>query len=177
MILRRLNVDFLGVYVSVNMDADTLLAAINLAVTNRPELQQVLGIYITVLQGLQQINIEINNLLQLLITAKQNLKQAKRILEIANKVLSADFTLSIGKIDIKPVVNGSPLSTGALATLTPLKTAFETATTSLQELEDEIDVMQEQLIELTNEYRKQLDEAVNNFIDKIADLGGNNIEI
>ena len=60
MILRRLNVDFLGVYVSVNMDAETLLAAINLAVTNRPELQQVLAIYITVLQGLQQINIEIN---------------------------------------------------------------------------------------------------------------------
>ena len=60
--LRRLNIDFLGVYVSVNMDAETLLAAINLAVTNRPELQQVLGIYITVLQGLQQINIEINKL-------------------------------------------------------------------------------------------------------------------
>ena len=159
------------------MDAETLLAAINLAVTNRPELQQILGVYITALQGLQQINIEINNLLQLLITAKQNLKQAKRILEIANKVLSADFTLSIGKIDIKPVVNGSPLSTGALATLTPLKTAFETATTSLQELEDEIDAAQEDLIELTQDYRKQLDEAVNNFIDKIADLGGNNIEI
>ena len=92
-------------------------------------------------------------------------------------MLSADFTLSIGKIDIKPVVNGSPLSTGALATLTPLKTAFETATTSLQELEDEIDAAQEDLIELTQDYRKQLDEAVNNFIDKIADLGGNNIEI
>ena len=175
--LRRLNIDFLGVYISVNMDINTLLAAINLGLGNRPELQLVLGAYISVLQNLQQVNVEISNLLNLLITAKQNLKQAKRVLEIANKVLSADFTLSIGKIDIKPVVNGSPLSTGALATLTPLKTAFETATTSLQALEDEIDEMQEQLIELTNEYREQLDEAVNNFIEKIADLGGNNIEI
>lgn len=175
--LRRLNIDFLGVYISVNMDINTLLAAINLGLGNRPELQLVLGAYISVLQNLQQVNVEISNLLNLLITAKQNLKQAKRILEIANKVLSADFTLSIGKIDIKPVVNGSPLSTGALATLTPLKTAFETATTSLQELEDEIDAAQEDLIELTQDYRKQLDEAVNNFIDKIADLGGNNIEI
>lgn len=177
MILRRLNVDFLGVYVSVNMDAETLLAAINLAVTNRPELQQVLAIYITVLQGLQQINIEINNLLQLLITAKQNLKQAKRILEIANKVLSAQFTLSIGAIDVKPVANNTPIGTGATAVLTPLKVGLETATTSLQQLEDEIDATQEDLIELTQDYRKQLDEAVNNFIDKIADLGGNNIEI
>ena len=174
--LRRLNIDFLGVYISVNMDINTLLAAINLGLGYRPELQLVLGAYISVLQNLQQVNVEISNLLNLLITAKQNLKQAKRVLEIANKVLSADFTLSIGKIDIKPVVNGSPLSTGALATLTPLKTAFETATTSLQELEDEIDVMQEQLIELTNEYREQLDEAVNNFIEKIADLGGKNLE-
>ena len=174
--LRRLNIDFLGVYISVNMDINTLLAAINLGLGNRPELQLVLGAYISVLQNLQQVNVEISNLLNLLITAKQNLKQAKRILEIANKVLSADFTLSIGKIDIKPVVNGSPLGTGALATLTPLKTAFETATTSLQALEDEIDEMQEQLIELTNEYREQLDEAVNNFIEKIADLGGKNLE-
>ena len=174
--LRRLNIDFLGVYISVNMDINTLLAAINLGLGNRPELQLVLGAYISVLQNLQQVNVEISNLLNLLITGKQNLKQAKRILEIANKVLSADFTLSIGKIDIKPVVNGSPLGTGALATLTPLKTAFETATTSLQALEDEIDEMQEQLIELTNEYREQLDEAVNNFIEKIADLGGKNIE-
>ena len=174
--LRRLNIDFLGVYISVNMDINTLLAAINLGLGNRPELQLVLGAYISVLQNLQQVNVEISNLLNLLITGKQNLKQAKRVLEIANKVLSADFTLSIGKIDIKPVVNGSPLGTGALATLTPLKTAFETATTSLQALEDEIDEMQEQLIELTNEYREQLDEAVNNFIEKIADLGGKNIE-
>ena len=174
--LRRLNIDFLGVYISVNMDINTLLAAINLGLGNRPELQLVLGAYISVLQNLQQVNVEISNLLNLLITGKQNLKQAKRVLEIANKVLSADFTLSIGKIDIKPVVNGSPLGTGALATLTPLKTAFDTATTSLQALEDEIDEMQEQLIELTNEYREQLDEAVNNFIEKIADLGGKNLE-
>ena len=175
--LRRLNIDFLGVYISINMDINTLLAAINLGLGNRPELQLVLGAYISVLQNLQQVNVEISNLLNLLITAKQNLKQAKRVLEIANKVLSAQFTLSIGAIDVKPVVNNTPIATGALANLTPLKIAVETATTSLQQLEDEIDEMQEQLIELTNEYREQLDEAVNNFIEKIADLGGNNIEI
>ena len=174
--LRRLNIDFLGVYISVNMDINTLLAAINLGLGNRPELQLVLGAYISVLQNLQQVNVEISNLLNLLITAKQNLKQAKRVLEIANKVLSAQFTLSIGAIDVKPVVNNTPIATGALANLTPLKVALETATTSLQQLEDEIDEMQEQLIELTNEYREQLDEAVNNFIEKIADLGGKNIE-
>lgn len=174
--LRRLNIDFLGVYISVNMDINTLLAAINLGLGNRPELQLVLGAYISVLQNLQQVNVEISNLLNLLITAKQNLKQAKRVLEIANKVLSAQFTLSIGAIDVKPVVNNTPIATGALANLTPLKVALETATTSLQALEDEIDEMQEQLIELTNEYREQLDEAVNNFIEKIADLGGKNIE-
>ena len=174
--LRRLNIDFLGVYISINMDINTLLAAINLGLGNRPELQLVLGAYISVLQNLQQVNVEISNLLNLLITAKQNLKQAKRVLEIANKVLSAQFTLSIGAIDVKPVVNNTPIATGALANLTPLKVALETATTSLQALEDEIDEMQEQLIELTNEYREQLDEAVNNFIDKIADLGGKNIE-
>ena len=174
--LRRLNIDFLGVYISVNMDINTLLAAINLGLGNRPELQLVLGAYISVLQNLQQVNVEISNLLNLLITAKQNLKQAKRVLEIANKVLSAQFTLSIGAIDVKPVVNNKPIATGALANLTPLKVALETATTSLQQLEDEIDEMQEQLIELTNEYREQLDEAVNNFIEKIADLGGKNIE-
>ena len=175
--LRRLNIDFLGVYISINMDINTLLAAINLGLGNRPELQLVLGAYISVLQNLQQVNVEISNLLNLLITAKQNLKQAKRVLEIANKVLSAQFTLSIGAIDVKPVVNNTPIATGALANLTPLKVALETATTSLQALEDEIDEMQEQLIELTNEYREQLDEAVNNFIEKIADLGGKNIEI
>ena len=174
--LRRLNIDFLGVYISVNMDINTLLAAINLGLGNRPELQLVLGAYISVLQNLQQVNVEISNLLNLLITAKQNLKQAKRVLEIANKVLSAQFTLSIGAIDVKPVVNNTPIATGALANLSPLKVALETATTSLQQLEDEIDEMQEQLIELTNEYREQLDEAVNNFIEKIADLGGKNIE-
>ena len=174
--LRRLNIDFLGVYISVNMDINTLLAAINLGLGNRPELQLVLGAYISVLQNLQQVNVEISNLLNLLITGKQNLKQAKRVLEIANKVLSAQFTLSIGAIDVKPVVNNTPIATGALANLTPLKIAVETATTSLQALEDEIDEMQEQLIELTNEYREQLDEAVNNFIEKIADLGGKNIE-
>ena len=174
--LRRLNIDFLGVYISVNMDINTLLAAINLGLGNRPELQLVLGAYISVLQNLQQVNVEISNLLNLLITAKQNLKQAKRVLEIANKVLSAQFTLSIGAIDVKPVVNNTPIATGALANLTPLKVALETATTSLQALEDEIDEMQEQLIELTNEYREQLDEAVNNFIEKIADLGGKNLE-
>ena len=174
--LRRLNIDFLGVYISVNMDINTLLAAINLGLGNRPELQLVLGAYISVLQNLQQVNVEISNLLNLLITAKQNLKQAKRVLEIANKVLSAQFTLSIGAIDVKPVVNNTPIATGALANLTPLKVALETATTSLQQLEDEIDEMQEQLIELTNEYREQLDEAVNNFIEKIADLGGKNLE-
>ena len=174
--LRRLNIDFLGVYISVNMDINTLLAAINLGLGNRPELQLVLGAYISVLQNLQQVNVEISNLLNLLITGKQNLKQAKRVLEIANKVLSAQFTLSIGAIDVKPVVNNTPIATGALANLTPLKVALETATTSLQQLEDEIDEMQEQLIELTNEYREQLDEAVNNFIEKIADLGGKNIE-
>ena len=174
--LRRLNIDFLGVYISVNMDINTLLAAINLGLGNRPELQLVLGAYISVLQNLQQVNVEISNLLNLLITAKQNLKQAKRLLEIANKVLSAQFTLSIGAIDVKPVVNNTPIATGALANLTPLKVALETATTSLQQLEDEIDEMQEQLIELTNEYREQLDEAVNNFIEKIADLGGKNLE-
>ena len=174
--LRRLNIDFLGVYISVNMDINTLLAAINLGLGNRPELQLVLGAYISVLQNLQQVNVEISNSLNLLITAKQNLKQAKRVLEIANKVLSAQFTLSIGAIDVKPVVNNTPIATGALANLTPLKIAVETATTSLQALEDEIDEMQEQLIELTNEYREQLDEAVNNFIEKIADLGGKNLE-
>lgn len=174
--LRRLNIDFLGVYISVNMDINTLLAAINLGLGNRPELQLVLGAYISVLQNLQQVNVEISNLLNLLITTKQNLKQAKRVLEIANKVLSAQFTLSIGAIDVKPVVNNTPIATGALANLTPLKVALETATTSLQQLEDEIDEMQEQLIELTNEYREQLDEAVNNFIEKIADLGGKNLE-
>ena len=174
--LRRLNIDFLGVYISINMDINTLLAAINLGLGNRPELQLVLGAYISVLQNLQQVNVEISNLLNLLITAKQNLKQAKRVLEIANKVLSAQFTLSIGAIDVKPVVNNTPIATGALANLTPLKVALETATTSLQQLEDEIDEMQEQLIELTNEYREQLDEAVNNFIEKIADLGGKNLE-
>ena len=174
--LRRLNIDFLGVYISINMDINTLLAAINLGLGNRPELQLVLGAYISVLQNLQQVNVEISNLLNLLITAKQNLKQAKRVLEIANKVLSAQFTLSIGAIDVKPVVNNTPIATGALANLTPLKVALETATTSLQALEDEIDEMQEQLIELTNEYREQLDEAVNNFIEKIADLGGKNLE-
>ena len=174
--LRRLNIDFLGVYISINMDINTLLAAINLGLGNRPELQLVLGAYISVLQNLQQVNVEISNLLNLLITAKQNLKQAKRVLEIANKVLSAQFTLSIGAIDVKPVVNNTPIATGALANLTPLKIAVETATTSLQALEDEIDEMQEQLIELTNEYREQLDEAVNNFIEKIADLGGKNLE-
>ena len=174
--LRRLNIDFLGVYISVNMDINTLLAAINLGLGNRPELQLVLGAYISVLQNLQQVNVEISNLLNLLITAKQNLKQAKRVLEIANKVLSAQFTLSIGEIDVKPVVNNTPIATGATAVLSPLKVALETATTSLQQLEDEIDEMQEQLIELTNEYREQLDEAVNNFIEKIADLGGKNLE-
>lgn len=175
--LRRLNIDFLGVYISVNMDIDTLLAAINLAVSNKPELQAVLGIYITVLQGLQRINIEINNLLQLLIITKQNLKQAKRALEIANKGFTIGATLSVGAIDITPVVNGKPIGTGASTALAPLKTTLETATSSLQALEDEIDVMQEDLIELTNSYRQQLDAAVNNFIEKIADLGGNNIEI
>ena len=163
--LRRLNIDFLGVYISINMDINTLLAAINLGLGNRPELQLVLGAYISVLQNLQQVNVEISNLLNLLITTKQNLKQAKRVLEIANKVLSAQFTLSIGAIDVKPVVNNKPIATGALANLTPLKVALETATTSLQQLEDEIDEMQEQLIELTNEYREQLDlfEEANQF--------------
>ena len=85
--LRRLNIDFLGVYISVNMDINTLLAAINIGLGNRPELQLVLGAYISVLQNLQQVNVEISNSLNLLITAKQNLKQAKRVLEIANKVL------------------------------------------------------------------------------------------
>ena len=86
------------------------------------------------------------------------------------------MTLRIGAIDLKPVINGSPIATGASATLLPLKTALETATSTLQDLEDEIDTMQDELISLTNDYRQQLDEAVNNFIEKIADLGGKNLE-
>ena len=56
MVLRRLNIDFLGVYISVNMDINTLLAAINLGISNNPELQAVLGVYISALETLQQIN-------------------------------------------------------------------------------------------------------------------------
>ena len=176
MVLRRLNIDFLGVYISVNMDINTLLAAINLGISNKPELQAVLGVYISALETLQQISIEINSAYTTLYTAKANLKVAKRTLETANKLLSLEMTLRIGAIDVKPVINGSPIATGATAVLLPLKVALETATTSLQQLEDEIDTMQDELISLTNDYRQQLDEAVNNFIEKIADLGGKNLE-
>lgn len=178
MILERVDsYGVLGVEINRNMEITSIIAATNLGLGNKPDLAGQFSAIMSALDGVAVLKSTIATNLATIITQKQNLKTAKRTLEIAVKAYNVGATASMVLIDVKPAVNGSPPATGTSAALTPLKVAVEKATKALQDLEDLIQVGFDELQNLTAQYKEDLDEAVDNLIKKIADLGNKNIEI
>ena len=178
MILNRIDsIGVFGVYISANMDVFTFLDALNIGLSNRPELESVFYVLMAPLELLSTVNAEIQEKTTVLAGLKNDLNTAKRVLELATKSYSISATLSIGSMDIKICYNGSPLGTGASAILIPAKVAVESATESLQLIEDQIRALQNSIFSLMNSYKYQLDAAIKAIMDKIAEIGNINITV
>lgn len=171
------SVAVLGVEVSANMDIFTLLEAMNIGLDKTPGLKEVFQVYMTPLEALAAINLQIVEKLQVIVDLKDQLKAGKRALELASKSFTVGATLSVGNMDVKIMYNGTALMTGASGILTPLKATLEAATQALQSIEDEITSKQLDLMTIIQDYRKELDIAVQNLMQKIAELSNINITI
>lgn len=178
MILERFDsVALLGVEVNRNMECDVVIAAMNIGLSNKPELASQFSAIMSALSIVSVLGTVIYSNLETILTHKQNLVTAKRTLEIAVKAYQISSTAAMILIDVKPSVNGVAPGTGSSAVLTPLKIAVENATTVLQDLEDLIQAGMTELNTLTAEYKEQLNVAVDNLIKKIAELGNQNIVV
>ena len=178
MILERFDsVVVIGIYISPNMPVDVLVAKMNEGLNSKPELSETFGVLMNSLSVLDVLNTQITSKITTIIAFKSSLKSLKRALEIAVKAYNVGSALSMKLMDLKPVVNGSPLATGADAALTPLKVGVETATSKLQDAEDSLDTATTELIDMTSEFEKQYSKVVDQLMSKIAELGNKNIEV
>lgn len=177
MILQRLNSELLGVEISRNMEINALISALNTGLADKPELSDLLNPVTIPFLALQITSNIIQMQLENIIAVKDNLKGAKRTLELAVKAYNVGSTLSMALIDAKPAVNGSPPATGSQIALTPLKVAVENGTTNLQNLEDQVETQTSELSEMTSQYKENYDLAINALFEKIAELGNKNITV
>ena len=178
MILERYNsVAVLGVYISSNMEINTLVPKMKEALVLKPELNETFGSLMDSLFVIQGLSNQITSKISTIIEIKSALKGLKRGLELAVKAYNVGSTISMKLMDVKPAVNGSPLATGADASLTPLKVAVENATTKLQDNEDLLDQSTTELIEMATEFEDKYSSAVELLMSKISELGNSNIII
>ena len=178
MILERFDsVAVIGIYISPNMPVDVLVSKMNEGLNSKPELNEIFGVVMNSLSVLDVLNTQITSKITTIIAFKASLKSLKRALEMAVKAYNVGSALSMKLIEIKTIVNSSPLATGADAALTPLKVGVETATSKLQDAEDSLDTATTELIDMTSEFEKQYSKVVDQLMSKIAELGNKNIEV
>lgn len=169
--------DLLGVEINENMDIHTLLTALNLGFVYHPELLVQFVAVMPLLDAVKIADELVESKMAIIVGLKNNVTTAKRTLQTAVKLYNVGSAISMKLLDTKPAINGSPPGTGAEVYLNPLKTAVETATMELQDLEDEITDGLAEFSLLYSQYKEDLNTAVKSLMSKIAELGKKNITI
>jgi len=169
---------FMGETLYVGMEIEVFRNTLSRALQNHPKLYAVLGVPFeaveVVYKMLQPIMIAYNTIRDV----QEAVKIAKRILETAVKVYNVGVSVQVGLLATFPVAgNGVPMGFPGGAVLTPLSTAIDTATTVLQETEDQLTELSTQLVETTNKFRKETERVQTLVMNTIIEAGNFRIKL
>lgn len=178
MILRRVNtVELLGVYISPNMDVSLLLPRLTQGLANRPDLAPDFSSILDLLNVVQTLKTQVVDKLTAIVAVKIEIINLERAFQTALRVYNIGSALAMKVMDLKPVTSGSPLATGAEAALEPLKAAVDDGLNLLRAQEDLLNDYTDQLTAMADTYKTKAKEASESLMNKLAELGGQNIEV
>ena len=162
--VNRLNTKrLIGSNINENMSAEEIKQKLSESNTDVDTTQYIAQLD-TVIQAEEGLRTKLTNIREL----KSQVANAKTALETANKIYSNGVKVTSNVMDLKPCVNGSPLATGAMATLTPLQTSIDTGTTMLHDLEAEVENQMEELITMQQSVSDLSQTTIENILTSLS---------